>query len=319
MLTEAASADAYGWIDGHAHEIAVPLVTTRPPAPSPLAGALPLVTNEHGQLPGSADAAWLYAKIYSHPERHGEIISDHLPCLLAALGEPEYWFVRYRSPHETDHLRLRLRLRTGDRDRHAECAAALTDWVDQLRHAGLANRLVFDTYFPEVGRYGDGLALHAAEAVFAADSRVVAATLRHNSSAEPTALVAVNMFDIVHGFLGDRTEAMNWLIDHPTSAATAAGRDILDQAVELVGHGPLADLPGWPPYLTDAWQVRSAALGVYRQQLPASADTDAVLESLLHLHHNRAAGIDPDHEGTCRRLARQAAIAWRARQNGGHR
>ncbi|MGH3936858.1 MAG: lantibiotic dehydratase, partial [Pseudonocardiaceae bacterium] len=61
MFTETAAETAeYGWIDGHAHEIALPLVTTRSPAPSPLATPRPLVTNSaHGQLPGSPDAAWL--------------------------------------------------------------------------------------------------------------------------------------------------------------------------------------------------------------------------------------------------------------------
>ena len=34
-----------------------------------------------------------------------------------------------------------------------------------------------------------------------------------------------------------------------------------------------------------------------------------ILESLLHIHHNRYLGIDRDREATCRRLARQAALA----------
>ena len=56
-----------------------------------------------------------------------------------------------------------------------------------------------------------------------------------------------------------------------------------------------------------------------RQQLPPEADLDRVVESLLHMHHNRAIGIAPDSERTCRRLARQAALAWRTRtrQQGG--
>ena len=53
---------------------------------------------------------------------------------------------------------------------------------------------------------------------------------------------------------------------------------------------------------------------------PAAArrpDTDGVLESLLHMHHNRAIGIDPDVERACRSLARQAALALRAQQQAG--
>jgi len=51
-------------------------------------------------------------------------------------------------------------------------------------------------------------------------------------------------------------------------------------------------------------------------QLPDDADIDAVVESLLHMHHNRAIGIDPATERTCRRLAYQAARAQQARRAG---
>jgi lantibiotic biosynthesis protein len=39
-----------------------------------------------------------------------------------------------------------------------------------------------------------------------------------------------------------------------------------------------------------------------------------VLESLMHMHHNRAVGIKPEGERTCRRLARQAARSEIARK-----
>lgn len=38
-------------------------------------------------------------------------------------------------------------------------------------------------------------------------------------------------------------------------------------------------------------------------------DLDMVLESLLHMHYNRMRGISRDDEKTCRRAARQAAVA----------
>ncbi|MGW5134188.1 hypothetical protein [Streptomyces sp. NPDC004135] len=37
------------------------------------------------------------------------------------------------------------------------------------------------------------------------------------------------------------------------------------------------------------------------------------------MHHNRAAGIDPDAEATCRRLARAAALSWTTRAEGAPR
>src|SRR5690606_3108157 len=103
-----------------------------------------------------------------------EIIADHLPRLCAVLpGELAWWFVRYRSPRETDHLRLRIR--TADPDRYGAYAAAAGEWAEQLRREGLAGGLAFDSYHPEIGRYGHGAAMEAAEAVFAADSRAVSA------------------------------------------------------------------------------------------------------------------------------------------------
>ncbi|MCP2257242.1 Lantibiotic dehydratase, C terminus [Streptoalloteichus tenebrarius] len=57
ILFAATPAADYGWIGGHAHEIALPLVTTRPPAPHPLSGALPAVTNTHGHLPATPETA----------------------------------------------------------------------------------------------------------------------------------------------------------------------------------------------------------------------------------------------------------------------
>jgi len=315
-FTEAATATEFGWIDGHAHEIAVPLLAMRPAAPSPLIGSSPRLSNSaHGHLPGSPGATWIYAKIFTHPDRHDEIIAEYLPRLLATVDSAvSYWFVRFRGPHETDHLRLRIR--TPDFDQYAEYSAAVGAWVQLLRDAGLAGRSTFDTYAPEVGRYGHGAAMDAAEAVFVADSHAVSAQLRRLpvAAVHPTALTAVSMVDIVGGFLGGPAEAMDWLTARPAPTVTAADRIVADHAVRLLQFGMLAELPGWPNEVAEAWQARSVALGHYRTQLPADIDTDAVLESLLHMHHNRAVGINSDGERICRRLARQAALAWRARQ-----
>lgn len=320
-LTEtAAGAADFGWLGGHVHELALPLVTTRPAAPTPLRGPLPQVRNAtHGQPPGAPGTRWLYAKIHAHPERHSEIITEDLPRLLDGLGgEPAWWFVRYRSPQETDHLRLRIR--TEDPERYGMVAAAVGQWAQQLRHGQGAGRLVLDTYHPETGRYGHGGVLEAAEAVFAADSSAVAAALRHLPAPviHPTALAAVNMVDIAHGFLGNPAEAMEWLATRPAPASHGPKRSIADEAIRIIRSGPLRDLSVWPGEVATAWRARAAALGAYRATLlPPDADTDAVLESLLHMHHNRAIGIDRDSERACRRLARNTALAWRAQQSQG--
>ncbi|GGP45208.1 lantibiotic dehydratase [Saccharothrix coeruleofusca] len=317
ILHAATPAADYGWIGGHAHEIALPLITTRPAAPNPLHGALPAVTNTHGHLPGAPETAWISAKVFTHPERIGEIVTAHLPDLLTSLDAPACWWLRYRDPQETDHLRLRLRTTPG---RYAECSIAVGEWTARMRQAGLVGRLVFDTYSPEVGRYGRGEALEAAENVFVADAAIVAVLLRHLSAAEADlALVVANMVGIIGGFVGDIGEAMDWLVARP-APVTTVDRMVAERAIRLaIDPAGLCSLPGWNTDIERAWNHRADALAGYRKALPPEANTDVVLESLLHLHHNRLIGIDRNIERVCRRLARHAALAWRHRPGGAAR
>ncbi|MGY0064940.1 lantibiotic dehydratase [Streptomyces sp. LZ34] len=316
-LTETAiSADAYGWAGGHVHEIVLPLFRRHGCSPSPLTGPLPVVVNpRHGDLPGSPGARWLYVKVYAHPERQDEIVADALPRLVAGLeGDPLWWFVRYRGSHDTDHLRVRIRTAQG---RFGAYAGAVGSWADDLRERGLAGHIVFDTYRPETGRYGAGESIVAAEAVFAADTSVVAAELRGLPPAviAPVARVALNMVEIAEGLLGSPDEAMRWLAARPAPAGKVVQRAVADQVIQgRARMGDAEDRDFRSVEVTKARQARAAALARYRGLLPDSADMGAVLESLLHMHHNRALGMDRAQERACRRLARQAALAWCARQ-----
>ena len=90
----------------------------------------------------------------------------------------------------------------------------------------------------------------------------------------------------------------------------------------------LADPTGeWAALRADAGDALAAArarrhkaLAAYRAEVDRSdarLDADLVIESLLHTHHIRAAGIAKDDERRCLRLARAAALAWAAREKAG--
>jgi thiopeptide-type bacteriocin biosynthesis protein len=247
-----------------------------------------------------------------------EIIAEHLPTLLSTLDtEPVCWWVRYHSPAETDHLRLRIRT---DRHYYATYTHAVGEWAQRMRQAGMAGRLVIDTYSPEIGRYGHGAAMHAAEDVFVADSHLAATALRNLpiTAVYPTALAVANLVGIVTGLMGDRDTAMPWLATRPVPAAPATDRAVTDRAIRLAtSEGALHGLTGWDAALHHAWRARADTLTTYRKHLSPEMDLDRVVESLLHMHHNRLIGIDRDSERTCRRLARRAALAWRARNQAG--
>lgn len=311
VLTETSDDSDLGWISGHVHDVAMPLVATQPPKPAPEAATGWVVANRnHGQLAASPTAQWIYLKLHTHPEQMSRLISWELPRLLADVDQPEYWFARYRSARETDHLRLRLRVH--DAARVTGLLSAAGAWADELRNQCKVSRLVVDSYYPEYGRYGHGPAMTAAEGVFVADSQLVAAQLRQmpDNVLHPTVLTAVNMLGTVAGLLGGLESACAWLMSSPAPVNAMADRSLTEKVVSLARGDWLSDVPGWSNELSTAWQHRAHALANYRQELPDAARINDVLESLLHMHHNRAVGIDREGEALCRRLARQAAVAW---------
>ena len=69
----------------------------------------------------------------------------------------------------------------------------------------------------------------------------------------------------------------------------------------------LRALPGGDT-VAEAWGRRDAALAGYYEELSAQRDPGTVLRTLLHEHHMRALGLDPDFERQTGRLARAAAL-----------
>lgn len=305
-LYEAPGPTAYGWFGGRAHEITLALASTQAPTPPPAAGT---VSSSQGHLPGSSP--WAYAKLCAHPDRFTSLLVTHLPRLFETWPDPPgWWFVRYRDPDP--HLRLRFRL-SGAEDFGAT-AERVAAWAEVLRQDGLLNRLQWDAYFPETGRYGTGPTMSAAEAVFAADSAAAIAQLTPEHGLHPQAATAASLADLAAAFVGSTEAGMRWLSDHIDRVpGPALPRAVLGEALHLAGPG------NTPAAVTSAWTRRRAVLLAYRSQLDASTDhdPDSVLASLLHMHHIRAIGIDEECEKECRRLARAAALSWLAHRKGG--
>ncbi|MEU6720201.1 lantibiotic dehydratase [Nonomuraea sp. NPDC046802] len=283
-----------GWIGGRPHEIVVPLASTTPPRPLPR----PLRTERMHRNPGSLPGVsrWLYAQVFAQPGRQTELLTTFLPDLLAGWeygAADDWWFIRYDAP--APHLRLRLRLHSADQ--YGAAARAVGQWASALHHAGPLRDICLATYWPEIGRFGSGPALAAAERVFAADSMVALSQLRSTVSVQ--ASTAASLLDLATGFLG--SAGLSWLIDQ----VGHGGRKPLDRVmVEQAQHPSHI-----PPHLLER---RRAALAAYRALLNAG-DAGPVLGDLLHLHHARMIGTNTDSEQTCQRLARALAQRLLAR------
>lgn len=329
MLVETLSNEDLAWI-GHSHEVVYPIASAVPPAPHPDLSRTPI----HRRSPASSGSAfdhdveqtWTQARIFTNPDLMDDLITRQIPRLMASLsdrnearltaeataGDPRWWFIRYRSIEDEDHLRIRV-ISPG---RGPETTEAINIWFDEVHAERLAHRVVFDAYEPEAGRYGQGETLRAAENVFEADSDLVLKILAAQRLDKPTACT-LSMLDLACSFLGaDQALPLLTRGKWDTSGDRTVTKKTVTNALD-----PRAALTEGSAAVAVALEQRSEVLGRYRDLLrrapdsgPASARSEAdVLESLLHMHHNRLLGLDRASEGQCRHALAQAARSLMAR------
>ncbi|MFI1864212.1 lantibiotic dehydratase [Streptomyces jumonjinensis] len=312
--------EGYGWCGGRAHEVVLPLKAVRPTAWPPLPAPTPARALSPAQMQPPATSPVLLAALYGDARRQNAVLTQHLPGLLKQLGNPPWWFIRFRDPAQ--HLRLRIAL--PHPDAFGKTARVVSEWADELRRAGLLADLRYPTSYREMGRWGSGAAWDAAEDVFRADSRAVVAQLAQRQRPDQRPLVATHTVAIASAFLGSTGAGMRWLVDHiPPTAPVPVPRPQFTEAVRLADpRGDWAALRGVPggEAIVSGWAERDAALAAYWTHLPGP-DTrgiavDDVLPSLLHVHFVRHVAVNFPEEEVCLYLARAAALAWIARTKG---
>lgn len=296
-------------------ELLVPLTVARPQA----AGDYPrterpaAVARGEALLPGHS--AILHAQLFGHPMRFDEILTDHLPRLLNHVADDmlSWWFRRYHDttgPDADHHLGLYLRL-AGTED-YGGVARLLAHWAADLSGQGLLAHLNLATYQPQNGRYGHGTTM-AVEDVFAADSTAALAEIRFatRTGIPSPAIAAASMADLAASLATVPEVGWRWLTDLLTQEQGKQDRSLRDSTMLLAGtadgRAALSTHPGGET-VAAAWDHRRVALAAYREQLTEERDPATVLRSLLHDHHVRAIGVDPDRERVINRLARTAAL-----------
>ncbi|WP_445395037.1 lantibiotic dehydratase [Streptomyces sp. LE64] len=320
VLVEAPEPEAYGWCGGRAHEVVVPLRATRPPTWPPLPTPSRARVLSAAQMQTPAASSVLLAALYCDPRRQDVLLSRHLPGLLEQLGNPPWWFIRFRDPDQ--HLRVRIAL--PDPEAFADTARTASAWADELRSIGLLTDLRYPTSYREMGRWGSDTAWEAAEEVFRADSRAILAQLAQSQRPVQRTLVAAHTVAIASAFLGSTAAGMRWLINHiPPKAPAPVPRPQFTDVVRLADPSDdwaaLRRVPGGDAVVS-GWADRDTALTTYRPHLPGP-DTqgiavDDVLTSLLHVHFVRHVAVNFPEEEVCLYLARAAALAWTARTRG---
>ncbi|MFF4160935.1 lantibiotic dehydratase [Streptomyces sp. NPDC001678] len=311
----------FGWLaegterSGRVNEIAFPMIRAVAVPDGPVR-PVPVPEPRRVRVAHSPGSRWLYAKVYCSAERQDEILARRLPRLLEGLpGEVDRWFyLRYRDPDP--HLRLRF---------HGDAAVLtgsllprLRTWCDGLAAGGLGDRLVLDTYDPELERYGGPAAAAAAERAFHADSLACREQVELLDSRElaldRTVLSALGHVDLACRVAGT-TEGVRYLLDRPVPAGadgpSRAAKDLARELIDPFGDWQrLRALPGGPALLA-CWERRAPALSAYGTLLRELGAGTGPLGSLLHMHHNRLTGIDRAAE---ERSFALAAAALRSRR-----
>ncbi|MFI1201635.1 lantibiotic dehydratase [Streptomyces sp. NPDC020883] len=320
-LQEAPTPGDLAWA-GRTHEFLLPLRLAHPRAEEQTAVTpwpLQVVERDTGHLPGRSE--WLYAQLYGHPDRQDEVLAEHLTRLLDGWTDlRQWWFGRHRDTSRPDAeqcLSLHLHLTTADQ--YGQAATRVGEWVADLRACGLLAHLQLATYQPETGRYGHCEAMDAAHKVFAADSAAALAqiTLATRTGLPPEAVTAAGLVDLATSYAETPDIGMGWLIDRLPHPQGKLDQRLRDTAMRLADPGDnwatLRTTPG-ANEVTRTWARRRAALAAYRTQLAQQREPYGVLRSLLHMHHVRTLGVDPDREWVSHRLARASALRQTAHE-----
>jgi thiopeptide-type bacteriocin biosynthesis protein len=301
--------EASGWAGGRPAELLVTLTLTGQERPLP-------ATAPPGRVHRPGGSPVVCARITGNPLRFDAILTGHLPALMdrieAVTGR--WWIRRHRDMMHTwepQHLALLIRLR--DPCEFGAVARELAGLAEELAAAGLPGDLSLASYAEHPGRYGEGPAMAAAEEVFATDTLAAIAqiTAASASDAAGQALTAASMTSIAAAFAANQQAGYRALTRCLDQGSGPLDRSVREDACRLAnpadGHAALRALPGGQN-IADTWRRRDTALAAYHATLASQRKPGTVLRTLLHEHHMRALGIDPDLERQTGRHARAAAL-----------
>ncbi|MEU0949473.1 lantibiotic dehydratase [Streptomyces canus] len=305
-----------GWAGGRSCELAVALVPRQQHNYPAVRATLPLPTvvdpamTRRVHHPGGD---WLSLKVYAITDRHDEILSRALPALLEQTTSlTDRWFyVRYQD----DEPHLRIRFHGKPAGLNSDLMPAVHEWADRLAAAGGIRDLVIDTYRPELARYGGPEVMEAAEQAFCADSRAAVEQLQLRDKGHldipAELLLAANQMDMAARLIGDGWQ--DWLLKtYPKGAHHRVFQRYRNEAVAFLS--PLLATDGgalrMPDELTQVWERRAPSLTHYGHLIREAiaegrlGTAPAPFRSVLHMHHNRLGGMNPEAEQGSYAIAR---------------
>jgi thiopeptide-type bacteriocin biosynthesis protein len=249
--------------------------------------------------PGSE---WLFVKLYCPRNLENDLVPESMLTFAenaVAAGLADSWFfIRYSDPDP----HIRLRFHGSPRRLTGQLFANVCDWAAELMAAGLCLKFAFDTYDPEIERFGGAAGLAAAESLFAADSRASARLLRELRRKlwphDEITLLALGIDDLLAALGFDQAERLLWYRDRTNARGAEIGaefrqrknvlRSVLGQPLQF-----LAGFPGGSEIASILAQRREALAPVAQRLRELTAQKllrhplGVLCASFVHLHLNR--------------------------------
>ncbi|NEZ43385.1 lantibiotic dehydratase [Paenibacillus alvei] len=251
---------------------------------------------------------WLYAKLYGMSEREEEFIGKYLKAFCDHAERQHlikrFFFIRYTDPEP----HIRIRFNSNPSELIQKLIPAIHTWAEQLEIEGLLNQITFDTYEPEIYRYGGKEVISLAEEIFSADSKLVAELISiwcdKRNPENLVELAMISVMDILNHFLPSLEEQVKWCQEkdwhmHYSIEFQKRRRDYM----------ALCDASNETPYLEQNSMVKNYihlrkekilsykyALDQNNKRMMLTASQSSILDSLVHMNLNRLLGTNRNQE-----------------------
>jgi thiopeptide-type bacteriocin biosynthesis protein len=249
--------------------------------------------------PGSE---WLFVKLYCPRNLENDVVPESMLTFaenVVAAGLADSWFfLRYADP--VSHIRLRFH--GSPQKLTSQLFATVCDWAGGLMSQGLCLKFSFDTYEPEIERFGGTAGMAAAEGLFAADSRCSARLLQELKRKvwphDEIALLALSIDSILSAIGFDEAERLRWYRGRTNARGADIGAEFRERknVLRSVLGQPQQFLAGFPggSVIASVLDQRQEALVPVAQRLRELAGQnilgqtlDVLCASFVHLHVNR--------------------------------
>jgi len=249
--------------------------------------------------PGSE---WLFVKLYCPRNLENDVVPESMLTFaenVVAAGLADSWFfIRYSDPDS--HIRLRFH---GSPQRlTGQLFTTMCAWAGGLMSEGLCLKFAFDTYEPEIERFGGAAGMAAAEGLFAADSRGCARLLHELKRKvwphDEITLLALSIDDLLGAIGLEAAERLRWYRGQTNARGADIGaefrqrknvlRSVLGQPQQfLAGFAGGSAIASILAQRQETLVPVAERLRELAEQRILTQPLDALCASFVHLHLNR--------------------------------